>query len=315
MSTKPRQSDASENSLELALAAQRGRFMGLAYRMSGSRSDAEDILQDAYIKIQSIDHSEVHNPEAFLVTMISRMCLDKQKSAHSRREVYVGPWLPEPILDAEELTPHSSNELADDLSFALLLTLQKLSAAERASFLLHDVFDIPFTQVSRILNKSEAACRQLATRARKSIHADRPSSTVSPDEHASLLAQFAEAASSGNTEQLANLLCEDVIAYTDGGGQKISALRPIYGAAKVSRFFVGITRKFLARNNHVEIMLGGINGTPGLLIKNNESIEETVSIKIEDSKIKAFYVVRNPQKLQTLNLDGFKSTPGLAPRT
>jgi RNA polymerase sigma-70 factor, ECF subfamily len=303
MITDPDQTLTARNDLELALANNRGRFIGLAYRMLGSRSDAEDILQDAFIKIQSVDQREVKNAEAFLVTMISRMCLDKQKSAHSRREVYVGPWLPEPILDAEELTPHSASELADDLSFALLLTLQKLSSSERAAFLLHDVFDTPFTQISRILDKSEAACRQLATRARKSIQADRPAAAVSAGEHEALLAQFAQAASSGNTAQLASLLSEDVIAYTDGGGQKIAALRPIYGAAKVSRFFIGITRKFLQRNANAEILLSRINGVPGLLVKNDEGIEEIMSLEIVEGKIKAFFVVRNPQKLQQLRFE------------
>lgn len=288
------------NSLENSLTANHGRFIGLAYRMLGSRTDAEDILQEAYIKVGSIDSAPIRDTEAFLVTMISRMCLDQLKSARSRREVYVGPWLPEPILDADELTPHGNNELADDLSFALLLTLQKLSSSERAAFLLHDVFDTSFAQISSILGKSEAACRQLATRARKSIHANRPATSVAPDVHQNLLEEFTAAARSGDTTALASLLTQDVIAYTDGGGQKIAALRPIYGAEKVTRFFLGITRKNLDRLEETDIKLNTINGVPGLIFQHGDEIDQTVTLEVTHGKISAIYMVRNPEKLRRL---------------
>ncbi|MCG8415538.1 MAG: sigma-70 family RNA polymerase sigma factor [Pseudomonadales bacterium] len=288
------------NRLENSLTENHGRFIGLAYRMLGSRTDAEDILQDAYLKVGSMDTTPIRDTEAFLVTMISRMCLDQLKSAHARREIYVGPWLPEPILDAEALTPHGNNELADDLSFALLLTLQKLSSSERAAFLLHDVFDTSFAQISSILGKSEAACRQLAARARKSIHASRPAGTVAPDVHQTLLEEFTEAAKSGNTAGLERLLSKDVIAYTDGGGQKIAALRPIYGADKVTRFFLGITRKSLDRLEASDIILSNINGIPGLIFKHEDEIDQTVTLEVTDGKISAIYMVRNPEKLRAL---------------
>lgn len=288
------------NSLEDSLTENHGRFIGLAYRMLGSRTDAEDILQDAYIKVGSIDTAPIRDLEAFLVTMISRMCLDQLKSARSRREVYIGPWLPEPILDAEALTPHGNSELADDLSFALLLTLQNLSSAERTAFLLHDVFDTSFAQVSSVLEKSEAACRQLAARARKSIHANRPANVVNPDVHQTLLKQFTEAAKTGDTASLENLLSQDVIAYSDGGGQKIAALRPIFGADKVTRFFLGIARKSAERLEESEIVLSNINGAPGLIIKHGEEIDHTITLEIANERIQAIYLVSNPDKLQLL---------------
>jgi RNA polymerase sigma-70 factor (ECF subfamily) len=163
-SERPRETDA--------LAPYRPRLLGLAYRMLGSRSDADDVLQDAYLRFS--EAKDVRNPEAFLVTVVTRLCLDRLKSAQARREVYVGPWLPEPIVDAEAMTADATTELADDLSFALLLALDRLSPLERAAFLLHDVFDMPFADVARTLDRTEAACRQLATRARQAVRKERP---------------------------------------------------------------------------------------------------------------------------------------------
>ena len=294
-------------SLQSLLTSKQGRFIGLAYRMLGSRADAEDILQDAHLKIEQLDELEIRNAEAFLVTMITRMCLDQKKSAHARREVYVGPWLPEPILDADQISPESASELADDLSFALLLTLEKLSINERTAFLLHDVFDTPYSDISSILGKSEAACRQLANRARKSIHNSRPSSPVPEEMHKQLLMQFSEAARTGDTAALQTLLTDDAVAYADGGGQIISALLPIKGADKVARFFVGIVSKQLARDQSEKVTLQQINGAPGLLIKINDVIDQTLTLDISEGKIQAIYVVRNPQKLQYVGRSSVES--------
>src|SRR6476660_8091038 len=156
------------------LAPHRGRLLGLAYRMLGSRSDAEDVVQDAYLRFTGAQ--DVHNPEAFLVTVVTRLCLDRLKSAKAQREVYVGPWLPEPVFDAEGLAADAATELADDLSFALLLALDRLSPLERAAFLLHDVFDMPFADVAGMIDRSEAACRQLASRARRAVRDQRATS-------------------------------------------------------------------------------------------------------------------------------------------
>src|SRR5579864_2936139 len=163
-SSKPRENDP--------IAPYRRRLLGLAYRMLGSRSDAEDVVQDAYLRFA--DAHDIHNPEAFLVTVVTRLCLDRLKSARAQREIYVGPWLPEPVFDAEGLSPDAATELADDLSFALLLALDRLSPLERAAFLLHDVFDMPFSEVAGMIDRTEPACRQLAARARRAVRDARP---------------------------------------------------------------------------------------------------------------------------------------------
>src|SRR4051795_10363834 len=244
------------------LAPYRGRLLGLAYRMLGSRSDAEDVVQDAYIRFAGAH--DIHDPEAFLVTIVTRLCLDRLKSAKAQREVYIGPWLPEPVFDAERLSADAATELADDLSFALLLALDRLSPMERAAFLLHDVFDTPFAEVASMLDRSEAACRQLATRARRAVRDERPAPVATPDNHAHLLMAFSEAATSGNVARLAALLCEDAIAITDGGGRKTAALNPIMGADKIARFFIGVTAKNAGHDIRIEPAV--INGAFGALL-------------------------------------------------
>src|ERR1700749_4881402 len=188
-SSKPPESDP--------LAPHRGRLLGLAYRMLGSRSDAEDVVQDAYLRFSGAEG--VRNTEAFLVTVVTRLCLDRLKSAKAQREIYVGPWLPEPVFDADGLSADAATELADDLSFALMLALERLSPLERAAFLLHDVSARPFSEVADTLDRTEAACRQLAARARRAVRDERPGPAASPDSHAKLMAAFCQAAASGDS--------------------------------------------------------------------------------------------------------------------
>jgi RNA polymerase sigma-70 factor (ECF subfamily) len=282
------------------LAPHRGRLLGLAYRMLGSRSDAEDIVQDAYLRFAGAQ--DVQNSEAFLVTVVTRLCLDRLKSARVQREGYVGPWLPEPVCDAEGLSPDAATELADDLSFALLLALDRLSPMERAAFLLHDVFDTPFSEVASMLDRSEAACRQLATRARRAVRDERPTPAATPDNHARLLMAFSEAATSGNVVRLAELLCEDAVAITDGGGRKTAALNPIIGAAKIARFFIGVTAKNAGRDIRIEPAM--INGAVGALLYLDGELDHAVSMAIDGERIAAIYIVRNPDKLRHLQPDG-----------
>jgi RNA polymerase sigma-70 factor, ECF subfamily len=278
------------------LAPHRGRLLGLAYRMLGSRSDAEDIVQDAYLRFAGA--RDVHNPEAFLVTIVTRLCLDRLKSAKAQREVYVGPWLPEPVCDADGLSPDAATELADDLSFALLLALDRLSPMERAAFLLHDVFDTPFAEIAAMLDRSEASCRQLATRARRAVRDNRPAPAATPDSHARLLTAFSDAVASGNVRQLAELLRADAVALTDGGGRKFAALNPIIGADKVARFFIGIAGKTAGQQVRIEPAV--INGAVGALLYLDGELDLTLSMAIDGERIAAIYVVRNPDKLRHL---------------
>jgi RNA polymerase sigma-70 factor (ECF subfamily) len=278
------------------LAPHRGRLLGLAYRMLGSRSDAEDVVQDAYLRFAGA--RDVHNAEAFLVTVVTRLCLDRLKSARAQREVYVGPWLPEPVFDAEGLSADAATELADDLSFALLLALDRLSPLERAAFLLHDVFDTPFSEIAAMLDRTEAACRQLATRARRAVRDERPAPAATPDNHARLLQAFGEAVTSGDVARLAELLREDAVAITDGGGRKTAARNPIQGADKIARFFIGLAAKNAGHEIRVEPAM--INGAIGALLYLDGELDHTMSMAISGEKIAAIYIVRNPDKLRHL---------------
>jgi RNA polymerase sigma-70 factor (ECF subfamily) len=278
------------------LAPHRGRLLGLAYRMLGSRSDAEDVVQDAYLRFAGAQ--DVHNAEAFLVTVVTRLCLDRLKSARAQREVYVGPWLPEPVFDAEGLSADAATELADDLSFALLLALDRLSPLERAAFLLHDVFDTPFPEIAAMLGRTEAACRQLASRARRAVRDNRPAPAKAPDNHARLLQAFGDAVASGDVAQLAELLRADAVALTDGGGRKTAARNPIIGAEKVARFFIGIAAKNAGHDIRIEPAV--INGAVGALLYLDGELDHTMSMAIDGEKIAAIYIVRNPDKLRHL---------------
>ncbi|MEH2518471.1 RNA polymerase sigma-70 factor (ECF subfamily) [Bradyrhizobium sp. AZCC 1610] len=282
------------------LAPHRRRLLGLAYRMLGSRSDAEDVVQDAYLRFAGAQ--DVHNAEAFLVTVVTRLCLDRLKSAKVQREVYVGPWLPEPVFDAEGLSADAATELADDLSFALLLALDRLSPLERAAFLLHDVFDTPFPEIAAMLDRTEAACRQLASRARRAVRDNRPAPAKAPDNHARLLQVFSEAVASGNVAQLAELLRADAVALTDGGGRKTAARNPIIGAEKVARFFIGIAAKNAGHEIRIEPAM--INGAVGALLYLDNELDHTISMAIDGEKIAAIYIVRNPDKLRHLPAAG-----------
>jgi RNA polymerase sigma-70 factor, ECF subfamily len=276
------------------IAPYRRRLLGLAYRMLGSRSDAEDILQDAYLRF--IDAKDIHNPEAFLVTVVTRLCLDKLKSARAQREIYVGPWLPEPVFDADRLSTEAATELADDLSFALLLALDRLSPQERAAFLLHDVFEVPFSEIASMIERSEPACRQLATRARRAVRNERPAPSVTPDHHEHLLQAFIEAVASGDLSRLTGLLRDDAVALTDGGGRKTAALNPIRGADKVARFFIGVADKAAGHDIHIEPAM--INGAIGALVYMDGELDHSLSINIDGEKIAAIYLVRDPDKLR-----------------
>jgi len=276
------------------LAPHRGRLLGLAYRMLGSRSDAEDVVQDAYLRYAGA--KDVRNTEAFLVTIVTRLCLDRLKSARARREVYVGPWLPEPVFDAEGLSADAATELADDLSFALMLALDRLSPLERAAFLLHDVFDRPFSEIAGMLDRSEAACRQLAARGRRGVRDARPAPPAPPENHARLLDAFGEAVASGDISRLAALLREDAIAISDGGGRKAAALNPIIGADRIARLFIGLAGKNAGHD--LRIVPAMINGSTGALLYMDGELDYTFSMAIDGDKIAAIYLVRNPDKLR-----------------
>lgn len=285
---------------ETAFLEHRGRLLGLAYRMLGTMSDAEDMVQDAWIRFSKVETDTLKSAEAYLVTMVTRLCLDRLKSAQRRREVYVGPWLPEPVADCTAMSPETALEFADDLSFALLMTLERLTPPERAAFLLHDIFGQSFAAVSNALGKSEAACRQLAARARKAVRTERESPRASEDDHRNLLNAFSAALASGETGRLESLLAEDAVLYSDGGGVKIAALNPIIGADRIARFFTGVIAKGRAQHESVEPVFETINGAPAMLIYVDGALDQALSIETRKGEIARVYIVRNPEKLHAV---------------
>jgi RNA polymerase sigma-70 factor, ECF subfamily len=276
--------------------AHRRYLMGLAYRMLGSLAEAEDAVQEAYLRWHRADIAAIDDPRAFLAKVVTRLCLDHLKSARVRRERYVGPWLPEPVLDTAALDAESAGEYAHDLSVALMLTLERLSPLERAAFLLHDVFDVPFVEIAAALGRDTAACRQLAARARIHVRAARPRFTPSPDEGALLADAFRRAVRSGDVGAMTQLLTDDAVLLTDGGGKRIAALNPIHGADKIGRFFAGIVGK-TPELDAWRVRAAAINGLPGFIYAEPDGALQTIAFDIRDGRITAIYVVLNPEKL------------------
>jgi RNA polymerase sigma-70 factor (ECF subfamily) len=271
------------------------RFLvGIAYRMLGSIADAEDIVQDAYLRWRDVDRATIAEPRAYLARIASRLCLDRMKSAAVRREAYVGTWLPDPVEAAPAQT------LADDLSVALLLALERLSPLERAAFLLHDVFDMDYAQVADTIERSEPACRQLAARARQHVRDGQPRYAPSADAARSLAEAFLQAAATGDLAALAHVLADDAVLYTDGGGKRRAALNPITGRDKILRFFEGATRKAEWALDAVRVVQTTLNGLPGFVF-HTPGGTETLALEVVDGRIAALYSIRNPDKVAHLD--------------
>jgi RNA polymerase sigma-70 factor, ECF subfamily len=279
-----------------AFESHRHALLGLAYRMLGSRAEADDVVQDAYLRWHATDHDGIDEPRRYLKTVVTRLCLDRMKSAQARREIYVGQWLPEPVVD-EAFDAESASDLAHDLSVALMLTLERLSPLERAAFLLHDVFDLDFAEVARALDRKEAACRQLAFRAREHIQAGRPRFPTSPEEGRRLAAAFRQAAEAGDAQALTQLLAEDAVLYTDGGGKRLAALNPIRGADKIQRFLAGVARKNPSLPA-IEARAATVNGLAGFVMREPDGSINTMAFEHHAGRIVAIYLVRNPEKLR-----------------
>jgi len=288
---------AAERDLDTvqSFEAHRRALTGLAYRMLGSRAEAEDVVQDAYLRWHGTDRNAVGAPRRYLGTVVTRLCLDRMKSAQARREVYVGQWLPEPVVD-EPPDIDITDSLTHDLSVALMLVLERLSPLERAAFLLHDVFGFNFAEVADTLGRSEAACRQLAARARAHIEAGRPRFAASREVGSRLAAAFRVASETGDTRALRRLLAEDAVLYTDGGGKRPAALNPICGADKILRFLAGIARKNPALSA-IQARAATINGLAGFVLREQDGSIDTMAFEHHDDRIVAIYVTRNPENL------------------
>jgi RNA polymerase sigma-70 factor (ECF subfamily) len=274
----------------------RPRLFGIAYRMLGLRADAEDIVQEAWLRWQQ-GGADAHIPEAWLVTVVTRLSIDRLRGAIAERERYVGPWLPEPLLDDTVDSPESVLEAAGDISTAFLLMLERLGPEERAVFLLHQVFEFGYDEVAAMVGKSEAACRKILQRARERVRAERPRFEIGREQHLALLGRFIEAARSGVPAQVQALLTADATYMGDGGGKAKTTVRKVEGADRVARLVVGIERKWTGGGHHEVIM---VNGAPGLLTWRDGVPDSVTSIAVAGGRIAAIYSVRNPDKLSYL---------------
>lgn len=270
---------------------------GIAYRMLGTLADAQDVVQDTWLKWNRADAREIREPRAWLVTACSRLAMDVMKSVRKQRETYYGTWLPEPFLDERAANPAEQTHIDDTVSMALMLALEKLSPAERASFLLHEVFAYRFEEIAAILDKSEGSCRKLASRARMAVRAAKPRFEASPEEHHRLLDAFFKAAYAGDAEHLKTLLAESVELHADGGGKADTVATVLRGSEAVVQFFVRVLHERLASRGEAKIVTRWFNGVPGVLIYESGALVTALSVAIDAGAIHRIYALRNPDKL------------------
>lgn len=272
-------------------------LFSIAYRMLGSVAEAEDVVQEAYLRWRGAPEAEVRSPRAYLSAVVTRLCIDHLRSARVKREEYVGPWLPEPLLAETAPDVADAAALDESLSMAFLVLLESLTPTERAVFLLREVFDYDYAEVSRIVDKSETNCRQIARRARQSVAARRPRFERSPDQEERLTRRFVEACTGGDMDGLLELLSEEITLWSDGGGRVRAALNPIHGPGRVARFLLGILGKvppgFVVRREWV-------NGEPGIIGYVEDHPMSVVTLGIAEGRIQAVRIVVNPEKLRTI---------------
>lgn len=279
--------------------ALRGRLFGLAYRMLGVRADAEDIVQETYVRWHEADRTGIRNHEAWLVTAATRLCIDRLRALGVERAAYNGQWLPEPLV-TELPPPDRAAELASDLSMAFLVLLERLGPEERAAFLLHDVFDRPYAEIATILGKSEAACRQMIHRARERVRRGNRRFTATAGDKARLLQQFTAAVEAGDEKTLQALFAPDVVWTADGGGRVPAAPHPIVGAERIARLVVGLQHR--TWRNRLTLHLVAVNGEPGLCARIDGTVAGVLAIESDGVRISAVHVVVNPEKLASVRL-------------
>jgi RNA polymerase sigma-70 factor (ECF subfamily) len=286
--------DAGRADAAISFEPHRPRLTRVAYRMLGSVADAEDVVQDAFLRWHTTDRSEIENAEAFLVRVVTRLCLDVLKSSRRKRETYIGPWLPEPVVESEA-------DLAEDVTLPLLLALERLSPLERAAFLLHDVFGMEFDEVAGAIGRDPAATRQLASRARQHVHEARPRFAVDQRRGMELAEAFFTASQTGDMALLKTMLAADITVTADGGGKRPAGPVPIVGFDAVVALMERMAR-FFANAPSQLVRTAMINGLPGYITREADGVLQTTALEIVDGKIVGLYIVRNPDKLG--HLDG-----------
>lgn len=274
--------------------ALRPRLFGIAYRMLGVRADAEDVLQDAWLRWREADHASLQSAEAWLVTVVTRLAIDRLRAAKSEREAYVGAWLPEPIIEADERSPEVLAEFASDVSVAFLHVLERLGPEERAAFLLRQVFDYDYGEVAEMLGKREPAVRQMVHRAAERVRQERPRFVVPVDKHRELLQKFIAAAHSGQRAAIRALLADDVHSVGDGGGKVSAVAGGLHGGERVANLYWAHALRLGSR---LQYRIATINGEPGLLRYVDGQLESANAIVCDGERIVAIYAVRNPDKL------------------
>ncbi|MEO1400783.1 MAG: RNA polymerase sigma-70 factor [Cyanobacteria bacterium J06635_1] len=284
----------------------RSLLFAIAYRMLGSIMDAEDMVQETFLRWQQTSGQSVKSTKAYLTTIVTRLCIDRLRSARFQREQYVGSWLPEPIVTepSTEKTigpttdPMAVAELADSLTMAFLVLLERLSPLERAIFLLREAFGYDYNEIGQIVEKTATNCRQIARRARQHLAAQRPRFQASLQQQEQLTHKFMQASQEGDLQGLLDLLAEDITLWSDGGGQVVATLKPLHGAAKIARFLRAIHRRYHKRGVDFDVERVQVNGQPGIIYTSDGNIESVVALDIADDRIQFLYFVRNPHKLQ-----------------
>jgi RNA polymerase sigma-70 factor (ECF subfamily) len=273
-------------------AQARPRLLRLAYSELGDLGEAEDVVQEAWLRLERVDADAIENLDGWLTTVIARLALDRLRSARARRETYVGPWLPEPLVSED---PADRVTLDESVSYALLTVLEQLSPAERTAFVLHDVFDVPFGEVAEVVGRTPEAVRQLASRARRHVDRERPRFTASRDEHERAVRAFAQAVGEGDLEGLVEVLDPDAVWTSDGGGLATAARKPLRGGARVARAWAALGRKTVYAPVEVEL-----NGRLGLLVPAADGHRAALSFVVNGGRITRIDAVRNPEKLRRL---------------
>lgn len=279
----------------------RSRLFAVAYRMLGSVAEAEDVVQDAWLRFDAHDGVTIENPAAWLTTVTTRLAIDKLRSARMTREQYVGPWLPEPIVTDD---PADHAVLAESISLAFLTMLERLDPVERAAFLLREVFALPYAEIGATLDRSEAGCRQIVHRAKERLDPDRPARyQPSPEEEQRLLDGFQLALFTGDVDLLSSLLAEDVIAWSDGGASRRAARRPILGRERVVPYLLNLAKRYLDPTVALGLEMVPLNGDPGVIISVDGEVELAMTIELGPSGVVALRSVLNPRKLDHLRGD------------
>ena len=271
-----------------AFREHRPLLFSIAYRMLGSAADAEDVVQDAYLRWQDADPAAVRSPRDFLSTVVTRLAVDHLRSARVRREVYVGPWLPEPLVGLDERDPLAAADRAESISTAFLLLLERLTPTQRAAFLLREVFGYDYPEIARVLEASEASCRQLVLRAQQQIAAGRPRFAPDPGD---LARRFLDACATGDLDELLALLAGDAVAWADGGGKFSAARRPILGADRVARFLAAVVGKWRAAG---EVRVAPVSGGTGLLLHAGGRLRGVITVAAAGGRVRSVFVVVNP---------------------